>query len=165
MLLPDSHAWTPFQKWLILSAAFAALALCGVGIYRCERYYRGPTEAIFFGTWEIRDPIFPDTSLYYEFKPDHTYHLFSLSPQQPNDRSNVETGRWYAGGEFIYVRIPYENASYTGLTPWHIDSTSSTEVQVHAGRGHVVFRRVSLHSPPASNKSLEATAGLFVEPL
>jgi len=123
--------------------------LCGVGIYWYELYYRGPTEAVFFGTWKISGPDI--TSLYYEFKPDHTYHVFGVSPElAPNERDILETGRWYAGGEFVYVRIPFEEASYTMLIPWHIDSMSPSEVQVHAGRVHVIFKRVSLPSSAAS---------------
>src|SRR5438067_4093814 len=160
MLLPRSHAWTPLQKWLLISASLVALAACGVGIYWYERYYREPTEAAFFGTWEIRDPIFPETPLYYDFKPDHTYHLFGIiSELAPNKRDILETGRWYAGGDFIYVRIPFEEASYTALIPWYIDSISPDQVQVHAGRVHVVFQRAAHFSHSASNQTLQPTAG------
>jgi hypothetical protein len=117
----------------------------------------------FFGTWEVTlqfsHIVMPSGGpLYYEFKPDHTYRLFGINPQAPpNDRDIVETGTWYAGGDFIYLRLPWEQASYTALVPWHIDALSPNEVQVHVGSTRGVFKRVSLPLPSASNQSLQPT--------
>jgi hypothetical protein len=40
MLFPRTHAWTPLQKWLIVTTAITLIALCGAGIYYYERHSR-----------------------------------------------------------------------------------------------------------------------------
>ena len=164
MLFPHSHAWTRAQKWLITAAGVFSLAALGALIYSYERYHRGPTEAAFVGTWEVTlefsHIVMPSGApLYYEFRPDRTYRLFGMTPElAPNERDVLETGTWYAGGDFIYLRLPWEQASYTALVPWHIDSMSPNEVQLHVGSTRAVFKRVSARSPSASNQALERTA-------
>ena len=165
MLFPRSHAWTSAQRWLITTVVVFSLAVFGALVYSYERYHRGPTDAAFFGIWEVTlefsDILMPPGNpLYYEFRVDHTYRLFGVVPQPaPNDRDIVESGTWYAGGDFIYLRLPWEQVSYTALVPWHIDAMSPNEVELHLGRTRAVFKRVTLRSPSASNQSLEPTAG------
>jgi hypothetical protein len=58
MLFPRSHSWTRRQKGLIVGSVVLALASFGALVYGYERYYRGPGESAFYGTW--LDPIFSD---------------------------------------------------------------------------------------------------------
>src|SRR5437016_6113922 len=103
MLFPTSHAWTPLQRLLIIGAGLVAAALCGTLVYVYESYYRGPGESILIGTWQ------PETeaSLYYRFKPDHTFEGFDPALEvddTPTSRLSVfESGTWYAGGTYIYL--------------------------------------------------------------
>jgi hypothetical protein len=70
MLLPQSHAWTPRQKALILLAVLVGLvAFVGI-VYGYERYYRGLREADLVGTWTRVDS--GSGGGYYEFRRDGT---------------------------------------------------------------------------------------------
>jgi hypothetical protein len=72
MLLPRSYAWTPLQKWLIVTAAVLVVAAAAASIYYYERHYRGPSDTVFVGTWQEVDVSLPDGACYYTFKSDHS---------------------------------------------------------------------------------------------
>jgi len=75
MLIP-THAWSRRQKWLVVSSVVLALTSIGALIYGYERYYRGPSDAAFVGTWRDTTPAM-DSITYYRFKPDATFDLIS----------------------------------------------------------------------------------------
>jgi hypothetical protein len=161
MLIPRSHAWTPLQKWLIIGSAVAVLALCAAFIYQYERHFRGPTEAVFVGTWQefVHDPWGPGVAggSYTSFKPDHTYEQFIMvsRPGGFDEPFVLQSGAWYAGGDFIYLRLPWDQVSSTALLPWRIDSVSPTRIDLHWGPATEVLKRVDASSPNPSNQSMK----------
>lgn len=47
MLFPESHAWTPAQRWLIAGAVVAGIAALVALVYSSERGHRGkPAQAV-----------------------------------------------------------------------------------------------------------------------
>ena len=52
-------------------------------------------------------------------------------------------GKWYAGGDFVYLRHRMNDASapYDQLEIWHIDSMTSNEVRMHYEGLHGTFKR------------------------
>ena len=163
--MPRSHAWTPLQKWLIVLGALIAAASCAAVIYQYERHFRGPTDAAFVGTWEefIHDPWVPPVAggSYTSFKPDHTYERFIMvsRPGGFDEPFILESGAWYAGGDFIYLRLPWDQASSTALLPRRIDAISPTQIDLHWGPQTQVLKRLGSNPPNASNQSLQPTAG------
>src|SRR5438874_11233645 len=109
MLFPRSHAWTPLQKWIITGTVFAGLVVLSTLVYTYERYYRGPDDTFFVGTWrgkctdlQINGPVG------FRFKANHTYE--DLMPVGDSEFVGP-TGRWYAGGDFLYLRVPRDDGS------------------------------------------------------
>src|SRR5262250_1481237 len=100
MLFPRSRAWTLKQRWLIAGALVAAVAGFSALVYSYERYYRGPDERLFVGTWRGEADYFGENRIGYQFKPDHTYE----GEWEPS-------GKWCAGGEFLYLRQRLEDAA------------------------------------------------------
>src|SRR5437868_3742590 len=41
MLLPDSHAWTPRQRWLIIGAIIGGVLALSAVVYGYQRFHRG----------------------------------------------------------------------------------------------------------------------------
>src|SRR2546423_6800912 len=111
MLQSSAHAWTRNQKWLILTSAAGMLVALISGIYAYERYYRGPDDSFFVGTWRGNADHTPETRIGYHFKADHTY-----------EGEFEPSGKWWAGGEFLYLRLRLDDASgpYDKLEIWHI---------------------------------------------
>ena len=164
MLLPRSHARTPLQKWLIVSAAVAILLMCGVGIYWYECYYRGATERALFGTWE---QLTDDGRSYYALKPDHTFEV--IDPDAPYGPLTFAKGHWNAGGKFVYLRLHVEEPSDRELIVWRIDDISPGELRIRYNPGSPVhsLKRVESDSPHASNpyvrcQGLRSSAWWFV---
>ena len=152
MLLPGSHPWTRRQKRIIVGWGVLALAAFGALIYSYERYYRGPSESAFCGTWLF------DEQYYYEFTRDHTFSIFERAGEPD---TAIVKGRWYAGGKFLYIRFPASFRSDGRIVEfWHIDDISPAEIRVrywHDGMTHV-FHRVDAAATRASNQSVEPTA-------
>ena len=132
MLLPKSRAWTRPQKYLIAAAVIAGVITSSGLIYGYERYYRDPDESYFVGTWYgdyVPNTLYlgpPDIG--FQFNPDHTF----------------EAGRWYAAGEFLYLRIRQDTGGdpYDMLEVWHIDSMTPNEVHLTQPGGHAILKRV-----------------------
>jgi hypothetical protein len=72
MIIARSHAWNPLQKRLIMTGVAVGLWCFSAGIYVYERYYRGPSDSVLVGTWEIPGG---DLSLCYRFDPDHRVQI------------------------------------------------------------------------------------------
>ena len=160
MLFPFTRVWTRRQKGLIVGLAVLALALSAVLIYGYERYYRGPSQGAFFGIWETASD--PDSLIYYEFRPDQTFSV-SLSPAM-DEESIFGTGRWYAGGPNIYIRFSADEIG-EGTRPqvWHIVDIQPNEFRVRFfTRDEVqVYKRIHRAVAPASNQTMQRTAGGF----
>jgi hypothetical protein len=141
MLLPHSHAWTRRQRWLIAGAIVAGLVAFSALVYTYERYYRGPDDSFFIGTWRGEFPSLGENRMGFCFKPDHTYE--EVIPFGDTELVGP-TGRWYAGGDFIYLRVPRDDASepYDRLQIWHIDSMTPTEIRMQSDGLHAVLKRV-----------------------
>ena len=107
MILTRSHVWTPLQKGLILAGVLIAVCSLGVAIYSYERYYRGPSDSILVGDWEIPGT---DTPLCYHFDPDHSFYVGGCGENEP-----VARGRWYAGGRNLYLKWAPDDADYLGF--------------------------------------------------
>jgi hypothetical protein len=161
MLFPRSHAWTPLQKWFVAMAAVFAIAILAAVVYGYERYYRGPNESALFGTWSEGDDS------YYRFYPNHNVELWSDFPSgRIEDLDLVSRGRWYAGGDFIYLRFPDMPADRNvelarrNILIWRIDAISPTELRAHMWQEEPprIYRRVDLPLVNASNQTLQPTA-------
>jgi hypothetical protein len=154
MLLPHSHVWTRTQKRLIVAAIILGGVLFSTVIYTYERYYRGPNESALYGTWQIPAG---DEDMYFQFNSDQTFSVLALII---GERILITDGRWYAGGPNIYLRFRPDLVGQTRPTIWHIVSIAPSEFRVRVWQdGQVIsYKRVNLHSPHASNQSLQPTA-------
>ena len=157
MLLPHAHAWTRTQKWALLIATALGIAALGTSVFVYERYYRGPGEDILYGDWEAVDFLADDT-IYFRFRPDQTFTAGGLFDGKFNPFSD---GRWYAGGQNIYIRFSADDMRVpTRVIVFHIVDIQANVVHVRLLRDGQVytFRRATLKSASASNQSLEPTA-------
>jgi hypothetical protein len=152
MLFPRTRAWTAGQRWLISGIVIAGVvALCSM-IYAYERYYRGPSAAALFGTWEDATPA---STGYYRFKSDGTFDILTETLGEPHV---ITTGTWYAGGPNIYWRLPEDFVpEIRRPLIFHIIDISPNEVRVQSMRDGPIWtwRRVNLK---ASNQSMKPTA-------
>jgi hypothetical protein len=134
MLFPRSYAWTLRQRWLIAAGILVGIVFFSALVYCYERYYRGPDDSFFVGTWrgEASYTIGPPY-IGYRFNANHTYE----GEWEPS-------GWWYAGGDFLYLRQRLDDSSgpYDRLQIWHIDSMSSNEVHIHYGSLRAVLKRI-----------------------
>ena len=140
MLFPHSHAWTPRQRWLIAAAVIAGVVTFSALVYSYERYYRGPDYSFFTGTWRGELECLGEYRTAYRFKPDHTYeerHMLG------DEELWAPAGKWYAGGDFVYLRhrLGDDSHPYDQLEPWHIDSMTLNEVRMHYEGLHGTFKR------------------------
>jgi len=154
MLFPRTHTWTPFQRWLVISATVVGIAGFAMLVYGYERYCRGPGQEALFGTWECTDGCL--THMYFRFNPNHNVDAWAAE-----DGSTYEIhGRWYAGGDFLYLRfigrdIPQKHP----ITIWRIDELTTSEMHIRSGDiTHTMTRVVVGSLPNASNHALEPTA-------
>jgi hypothetical protein len=158
MLFLLAHSWTRRQRWLIVAALALAVGAFSAVVYSYERYHRGPNESVLFGTWQCTDVCY--YPLYFRFHADHNFEV--LDNEDPS--VVLRRGRWYAGGDFIYLRAIYEKFEddpRREILIWRIEDITPTELRARMWSDEPprVYRRVNLDSPHASNKSLEPTAG------
>ena len=159
MLFPRSHLWTLRQKRIIITATIWSLVLFAAGVYIYERYYRGPDDSVLFGTWQCVDVCY--YPLYYRFLPNHSFEV--LDDEDPS--RVIVRGRWYAGGDFIYLRGTEPQIEWQGkreILIWRIEDITPTEIHARMWSDEPrprVYRRVDLASRNASNQTLQATAG------
>jgi hypothetical protein len=140
MLFPHSHAWTPRQRWLIAATVIAGVVAFSALVYSYERHYRGPDYRFFIGTWRGELECLGEYRTGYRFKPDHTYeerHMLG------DEELWAPAGKWYAGGDFVYLRhrLGDDSHPYDQLEPWHIDSMTLNEVRMHYEGLHGTFKR------------------------
>jgi len=135
-----------------------ALGLFGAVVYSYERYHRGPNDSVLFGTWQcVAECYHP---LYYRFHPNHNFEVLD----DEDSSITLLRGRWYAGGDFIYLRATepeLELERKREVLIWRIEDIKSTELRARIwSKGPPqVYRRVDLASPHASNQALQPTAG------
>ena len=147
MLLPRSHAWTPFQKCLIVGTAVTVLALCAAGIYYYERHCR-TSDSVLVGTWAF--PPLDGGDIYFRLDADHTFSAFD-DPAQ--DSSSFMRGIWFGGGSFLYFRRnTFDDGGFVTDHPlliWRLESISPNELHVRLNPGGIprTVRRVSPESP------------------
>jgi len=146
MLFPDSHAWTRRQRWLIAGGVVAGLVGFAALVYSYERYYRGPDDSFFVGTWQGKFECLGDNRWDYRFKPDHKYEEGAVLGGREEWYAE---GKWFAGGEFVYLRKRsdalfasyYDPGPYGELEVWHIDSMTANEVRMHHEGLHGTLKR------------------------
>src|SRR5438874_7812092 len=112
MLLPDSRPWTLRQRWLIAGAVAAGVVAFSALVYSYERYYRGPNDSFFVGTWrgeQIPTGLFlGDPNVALHFRADHTF-----------EGEGIPSGKWFGGGEFLYLRFLLDDGRpYEELQQW-----------------------------------------------
>ena len=141
MLMPDAHAWTPRQRWLIVACAMIGLVGFSAVVYAYERYYRGPDYRFFIGTWRGELECLGEYRTGYRFKADHTYDERVMFG---DEEEWIPQGRWYAGGEFVYLRHRVETAYgvFHDVDAWHIDSMAPNRVRTHHEKLYGTFERV-----------------------
>src|SRR5437762_11832734 len=100
MLFLQSHAWTPRQRSLIAGAVVVGLVAFSALVYGYERYYRGPDDSFFIGSWRGEANYTGSTCIGYRFKPNHTF-----------EGECEPSGKWYAGGDLLYLRVRFDDAS------------------------------------------------------
>jgi hypothetical protein len=152
MLLPRTHAWTPIQRWLIIVVVAAALVAAGTLVYNYERYHRGPSESVLYGTWQLGGDY------YLQLDPGGKFSELSLFE---GETTFVMSGRWYAGGSNIYLRVTEDAQNTAARRPLilHLVDIKPNELRVRIWRDDVQsFKRVNLDSPPTSNKSPQPSA-------
>jgi hypothetical protein len=144
MLFPRSHAWTRLQKWLIACSVVLAIGVFALVVYTYERYHRGPDDSIIFGTW-LNPITVADEPSYYEFRSDHRFVLFAVFDGRAE---RILHGRWFAGGQNIYLR--YDEPEHSWPLILHIVDISSSEMRVRLARAGDIFpfRRVDPNSVP-----------------
>jgi hypothetical protein len=148
MLMPRSHAWSPQKKRLIVSGAVFAIALFAALVFVYERYHRGPSDSVFFGTWQRSQG--GDAATFVRFSADHTVVGFSDGIGGPMVDFR---GSWFAGGSQIFLR--YEGRMHV----WKIIEILPDEFQVHESSPDIsVYKRVNVNPPEASNQAMERTA-------
>jgi hypothetical protein len=149
MLFPFTRVWTRRQKRLIVGSVVLALASFGAAIYGFERYYRGPSDSILVGTWEMTMPYGMDSATWVKLGPDHTAIWFSdsIAGYQEDFRSH-----WFAAGPYIYMR--YEGKRMI----WQIVEILPDELRLRCAKQDYIFKRVTREPPQASNQAMERTA-------
>jgi hypothetical protein len=133
----------------VVATLVGLVALCTVA-YSYERYYRGPSETVLYGTWE--DPTHAmdsDVMFYYDLRSDHTLALLAGEPNQP--ATTMGQGRWYAGGQFIFLSLPADLTGVERPLIFHIVDIGSTEIQVRRWRdGRILrLRKVTVERAPS----------------
>ena len=116
--------FTPLVRQKLLTAVIvlAAAALAATGIYAYERYCRGPSESAFCGTWQgIQDD---GDTVQWQFLRDHTFRNFVFS-RVDGEKLPMMTGRWHAGGPYLYLRVADEDwpdhvVTRFDITPGHL---------------------------------------------
>ena len=138
---------------LKLARSIIACLIVGALLSSCDD--RAPLSTM-YGTWEM--PTSSVEPLYMEFKPDQSF-IFLDDAGQPLNLG----GRWYAGGENIYLRLPqlWSDEDPRRPTILHIVDISPNEIQFRVRRDGEVWsmKRVAFTPTHASNQPMQPTAG------
>jgi hypothetical protein len=154
MFLPRSHVWTARQKWLIVSIVALALVAFGAFIYTYERYYRGPTESVFFGTWQLEDGCIDGTHL---VTLEANHNAIGFGDYTGREGELDYRGRWYAGCELLVIH--YDTPEESQSIIMRILDITQDVIRVRWGGSEMQLTRSTRKPPQASNQSLQPTAG------
>ena len=160
MLFSRSHAWTPAQRWLIAGAVILGLVSFGTFIYSYERYQRGPTESVFFGTWEIENGCIDCTSL---ITLETNHNAVGFGDYVGREGVLDYRGRWYAGGEQLIIH--YDDGGEGRLIVMQIQEITREVIRVRWGGTEMRLTRSRRKPPQASNKAMQRAAGRSAFPL
>jgi hypothetical protein len=158
--MPHTHVWTRKQKWLIVTSVVITLLALASGIYTYERYYRGPGDEVFYGTWEASDYFLDGESAVFQFRSDQT---FSQGGVYDGEFIPYFGGKWYAGGTNFYLRFSADDMERPqqvivlriveiGPNEFRLTSPFYREPRPNT------FRRIVTRQPTASNQAMERTA-------
>jgi hypothetical protein len=136
---------------LITGGVLVGLILFGALIYRYERYHRGPTEAVFFGTWVI-EGCYDCTSLI-TFQPNHEVIKFEDYWEENHLQYR---GRWYAGGRQLIIH--YNHGGDSRLIVMQIQEITPQSIRVLWDGRETRLTRSPRSPPQASNQAMERTA-------
>ncbi len=155
-MLERTHGWPRTRKSILVAAVLVASIAFVAIVYAYERYYRGPSDSVLFGTWQCTSGC--DYALYYQFGPDHNIQVLD-----DTDPSIVAVrGRWYAGGEFIYLRFfELPPGLRRTILIYRIVDITPDELRVRIWRNDPIriYKRVTLDATNASNQAMQRTAG------
>jgi hypothetical protein len=160
MLIAHTRAWTRTQKALIVASVLAALTVFAAGVYTYERYHRGPTDAVFFGTWEM-EGMCMDCALYLSLQPDH--NVVGFGEAVPDLRWPVGRGRWYAGGELLVIHLVTEGADAVPPLIMRIVDIAPDVIRLRRDGEEIRMLRSTHGSPQASNQAMQLTASKRVD--
>jgi hypothetical protein len=153
-MLPRTHAWSRWQKWLIIAASIMLTALAGVGVCIYERYYRGPSDSGLVGTWQIEDGCIDCTNLM-TLQPNH--NVIGFGDSIAGENQFEYRGRWYAGGQLLVIH--YDTAEEARSVTMRILDIAPNTIRVRWDGREVRMKRSTRTPPQASNHSLQPTAG------
>jgi hypothetical protein len=147
-MLTRTHFLSRRQKQFLLVGIALAVVAFGALIYGYERYYRGPSDTILVGTWQMTMPYGMDSATWVKLGPDHIAIWFSdsIAGYQEDFRS-----RWFAAGPYIYMR--YEGKRMI----WQIIEILPNELKLRGAKQDHIFKRVTREPPQASNQAMERT--------
>lgn len=150
-----THAWTRRQRWLIVAGVVATLAAFATAIGFYERHYRGPTDAVFVGTWEIGGCM--DCTNLITFQPNHDVIVFGdyLGLENQLDYR----GRWYAGGEQLIIRFHDDEGG--GLIVMRIQAITPKVIRLRSGGMEMSLTRSQRTPPQASNAAAPSPPKAF----
>jgi hypothetical protein len=147
MLFPRLRTWTPTLKGFIIGAVLVGLLSLGALVYTYERYHRGPTDSVFFGTWQMEDGCMDCTNLI-TFQSNHDVIAFGdyLGREDELDYR----GRWYAGGEQLIIQ--YDDGGEGRLIVMKIQEITPNAIRVSWGGTEMRLTRSRRTPPQASNR-------------
>jgi hypothetical protein len=147
--MPRTHAWTRMQRCLLIASVATGLAAFALLIYGYERYYRGPGQEALVGVWECTAGCLSE-HFYLRFEPTHNVEAWS----KEGEYKASYRGRWYAGGDFLYLRFIGEDiAQRHPITIWRIDDLTTTEMRLRSSDiTHTMTRITSGLPSNASNQ-------------
>ena len=152
--MPRARAWTRPQKALIVVSIVMTLASFGALIYAYERYYRGPGDEVFFGTWALEPWM--EGKDFVMLKANHDAIAFGDYMGVENDYTM--RGRWYGGGKQLIIRFSDDRVDADGkpvLVVMHIDEITQAVIRGRWNGAETMLRRSARNPPQASDQATE----------
>ncbi len=138
----------------------AAVSAFAVGVYSYERH-RGPTDSVFFGTWQMHG-LCLDCTFYYRLQPDH--NVIGFREADADFRSPVGHGRWYAGGELLVIHFATGDGG-SMVDYLRVVDIAPDLIRLRSDGHDVLMQRAAPSAPQASNHAMQRTAGRSAFPL
>jgi len=154
-MLTRTHAWSRTQKWLIIAGSIVVIALAGVGFYVYERYYRGPSDSVLVGTWQIEDGCMDCTHLI-TLEPNH--NAVGFGDYMGHEGELDYRGRWYAGGELLVIH--YDTSEESQSIIMRILDITRDVIRVRWGGTEIRLTRSDRTPPQASNQTMKPLSSL-----